>query len=574
METTEAPAWNAPRPELLEVLRLRAQQIPSLPSADPARCEIDRKDLLIDRSARLGRGSYAEVSRAVYLGQPLAAKEIFVTLPEAAVRDIQHELGVQCSLRHERLVQPKLFCTREAPLCIAMEAMDTSLQRVLRDRAVDLPLLEGVRLMREVCEGLAFLHAFGVAHRDLKSSNVLLSWSKTGYTARLSDAAVSAIVRAAAPPSETPGSLPWTAPEVLAGGPCTAASDVYSFATVCCEVLTRRAPYDGLSPAQIASALAAAPEGRAARHPIPADCPEQLYELLLNCWHRDPAARPSAPAALAALQSIEARLQGAQHAVISGFVSGYVQSAPVQGKERDERLCQYAEDFARTGRPRDFIEAFVEGVRKQIARESGEHRVLRMLPDVVALWARFLAQPSQPGPAGGRTWPRGALREAAAAAFDLPGLTDGAEFGSFLANAGLPSRDAYPEAMCRQFVFWLCPAALVYRGSRELFEEAGGRTRLGNAFMTLEEADAALRGAAAGTFVLRLSRNAWPNENAGRISMTFKRSEEKGVQHARLQGVTAADVRAELHGAVHGLLSLYEPAPSAMDHEASNYVDV
>ena len=87
--------------------------------------------------------------------------------------------------------------------------------------------------------GLAAAHAVGVMHRDHKPGNVLVDLDGRIH---LIDVGIT-MPRA----SETTlmGTPAYLAPERWAGGPATAASDVYAAIAVFFECLAGRAPYDG-----------------------------------------------------------------------------------------------------------------------------------------------------------------------------------------------------------------------------------------------------------------------------------------------------------------------------------------
>lgn len=102
------------------------------------------------------------------------------------------------------------------------------------------------RLCNDVSEGIAALHAHGIAHGDLKADNILVFQSNdTGYTAKISDFGCSVIIgkhnveyegRTIRLPGMTP---PWNAPEALEPIPIQhlEAKDVYSLGLLLWRIL-------------------------------------------------------------------------------------------------------------------------------------------------------------------------------------------------------------------------------------------------------------------------------------------------------------------------------------------------
>lgn len=83
--------------------------------------------------------------------------------------------------------------------------------------------------------------------------------------------------------------IKWTAIEVLMGQPATTASDVWSFAIVCWEILQNGAgPYAEYSSSMILSLLK---EGKRLSRPV--ICPEVLWMMMERCWSEDVQERPS-----------------------------------------------------------------------------------------------------------------------------------------------------------------------------------------------------------------------------------------------------------------------------------------
>jgi serine/threonine protein kinase len=94
----------------------------------------------------------------------------------------------------------------------------------------------------------------------------------------------------------------WLAPEVLSGDNCNVASDVYSFAMVMWEILTRRLPWEGKSPWSVVGDVQ-----RGERPPIDLDTIEiddqgtnrekdtsvmEYIEIMEACWKQNPDDRP------------------------------------------------------------------------------------------------------------------------------------------------------------------------------------------------------------------------------------------------------------------------------------------
>ncbi|GLC37352.1 hypothetical protein PLESTB_001596600 [Pleodorina starrii] len=171
-----------------------------------------------------------------------------------------------------------------------------------------LEYLEVLQLSRDVAEGLAHLHRFGVLHRDLKPGNVLLDYRGR---AKIADFGISRLrdpYRSCVSLTEPGGTINYMAPELFTGIRVDERADLYSLGCIMYEALTRKVPFDNLvrgpivgpggeqigiaagSPAAVI--LAVAVLGR--RPPLPDWVPRGLAELITACWAEDPKARPAA----------------------------------------------------------------------------------------------------------------------------------------------------------------------------------------------------------------------------------------------------------------------------------------
>ena len=126
------------------------------------------------------------------------------------------------------------------------------------DSSAGLSALEQLDLCNQIAHGMEYLHSKQVAHRDLKSLNVLMFIERTGERVpKISDFGLSKMdhgftaTATAAGPLGTPA---WSAPEVLnADGakPDPFLSGMWSFGVVVWEVTTRKMPWEGFSVMQI-----------------------------------------------------------------------------------------------------------------------------------------------------------------------------------------------------------------------------------------------------------------------------------------------------------------------------------
>ncbi|CAM9879142.1 unnamed protein product, partial [Phaeothamnion confervicola] len=156
-------------------------------------------------------------------------------------------------------------------------------------------------IAQEVAEGMRYLHAMGVLHRDLKSTNILLDVS--GHV-RIVDFGLSCLAAPGRDMTAETGTYRWMAPEVIRHEPYSAAADVYSYAVVLWELITREQPFAGLTPIQAAFAVAR----QGLRPPLPSGLPPALAGLVKRCWHANPALRPSFAGVCAALPEIKMQL--------------------------------------------------------------------------------------------------------------------------------------------------------------------------------------------------------------------------------------------------------------------------
>jgi serine/threonine protein kinase len=156
--------------------------------------------------------------------------------------------------------------------------------------------------LRDILAGLQAVHELGIVHRDLKPANVMVSSDSRGRTrcvlmdfglARQSIPVTRNTTVTA--PRHVMGTLPYMAPEQLAGGEVSSRTDLYAFGIIMHELLYGALPHQSSSqaePEQVAST-----QQPAAVESIP----NTWRRIIDQCLQPDPARRPASSAEIAGL---------------------------------------------------------------------------------------------------------------------------------------------------------------------------------------------------------------------------------------------------------------------------------
>jgi eukaryotic-like serine/threonine-protein kinase len=190
------------------------------------------------------------------------------------------------------------------------------------------PTAFALRLIEQVADALAYAHAHGVLHCDLKPSNIHVL--PTGAT-KILDFGLARIVTATDPADEprsprvvgTPGYL---SPEQLCFKPPTAASDVYSLGVVSFELLTGMLPFKRDDEGQLLFDTITAPPPLASS--IVPGLPPAVDDLVSRCLAKDPRERLQAHEIVRTLRSSGPLADRASHPMDAGAVGAAGGSSP------------------------------------------------------------------------------------------------------------------------------------------------------------------------------------------------------------------------------------------------------
>jgi serine/threonine-protein kinase len=256
----------------------------------------------------LGEGGMGIVFRAVREpdGEVVALKVLRRELShdETYRRRFVHEARAAGEVRERHLV-PVLDAGEQdgrSYLAVAFVPGKTLEQRIADEGP--LPIADVVRLTAEVGAGLDALHSAELIHRDVKSSNIMLS---DAGGAMLTDfglakgRAYTVLTR----PGQVMGTLDYIAPELIRGQPASAASDIYALGCLVYECLRGHAPFAEKTVYQVAAAhLEEEPEDPCVDR---ADCPDGFGWAVMRALEKDPAKRPGTATAYAQMIGLAAR---------------------------------------------------------------------------------------------------------------------------------------------------------------------------------------------------------------------------------------------------------------------------
>ncbi|XP_045889981.1 activated CDC42 kinase 1 isoform X1 [Micropterus dolomieu] len=246
---------------------------------------------------RLGDGTFGVVRRGEWTGPNGRVLSVAVKCLKAGVLDSDglddfiREVNAMHSLSHQNLIRLYgIVLTQPMKMVVELAPLGSLLDR-LRKRQGHILISFLCNYAVQVACGMAYLEQRRFLHRDLAARNVLLS---TNETVKIGDFG---LMRAL--PTHTDQYImeeghkipfPWCAPESLKSRTFSHASDTWMFGVTLWEMFTHgQEPWLGLNGSQILHKV----DVEAERLCKPDDCPQDIYNVMLQCWSPKPEDRPT-----------------------------------------------------------------------------------------------------------------------------------------------------------------------------------------------------------------------------------------------------------------------------------------
>ena len=280
----------------------------------------------LDRELVGGGMSRVFVATERALGRKVVVKVLSPELSAGVNRErFRREIHLAAQLQHPHIV-PLLSAGESGELLYyTMPYIEGESLKAALARRGAFPVRDVVRVMYDVVDALAYAHARGVIHRDIKPGNILT----LGSHAVVTDFGVAKALGASLPHHSLGatsagialGTPEYMAPEQLAADPAADhRMDLYAVGLLAYELLRGQSPFSGLSPqATLAAQLT--------RVPVPLDqcCPDvapELSAVIMQCLAKEPEDRPpNAEALLARIEEV-ATPQGGVTSRISSATAG------------------------------------------------------------------------------------------------------------------------------------------------------------------------------------------------------------------------------------------------------------
>lgn len=249
--------------------------------------DIPCEDLRLDKA--LGSGGFGTVFLSVRLStsELLAVKEVRPDkLTMSTWASLYSEVATMAPLKHKYVLELVGAHIKEPYRIITRFCPGNSLfDRLHRPNMKALSADRLTAIAYQVAEGMRFLHANGIVHRDLKTMNILLDDIDT---AKIADFGLAGTMKDQTELIGGVGTPHYTAPEVLERKRYGLKVDTYSYGVILWEMATRQIPFRDNTHQEIYDKVV----NKQWRLQFNSEVHESLKRLITRCWAHNPNERP------------------------------------------------------------------------------------------------------------------------------------------------------------------------------------------------------------------------------------------------------------------------------------------
>ena len=258
-------------------------------------CITDRADVICDE--KLAKSQFSEVWKGEWKGEAVVVSKI--TPGSVSSLDLLDKCAFLTTMNNENLVQ---FCAMhmnsEPFLVITEHSMNGSLKEYLPNQfeCKDFKMAELIKISEQVAAAMQYLEQRTCIHQDLAAKNVMIEVNDEETLTIRCKLNIYPHIHKVSEYGEfynlPAGTVPirWSPQEAILTNQINIKSNVWSFAIFIWEIIhyCKSYPYPETSEAGVLEKLK-----QGYRMPRPLGCPEELYELMCNCWKEDASGRPT-----------------------------------------------------------------------------------------------------------------------------------------------------------------------------------------------------------------------------------------------------------------------------------------
>ncbi|ELW68848.1 Serine/threonine-protein kinase B-raf [Tupaia chinensis] len=235
---------------------------------------------------RIGSGSFGTVYKGKWHGD-VAVKMLNVTAPTPQqLQAFKNEVGVLRKTRHVNILLFMGYSTKPQLAIVTQWCEGSSLYHHLHIIETKFEMIKLIDIARQTAQGMDYLHAKSIIHRDLKSNNIFLHEDLTVKIGDFGLATVKSRWSGSHQFEQLSGSILWMAPEVIRmqdKNPYSFQSDVYAFGIVLYELMTGQLPYSNINNRDQIIFMV----GRGYLSPdlskVRSNCPKAMKRLMAEC---------------------------------------------------------------------------------------------------------------------------------------------------------------------------------------------------------------------------------------------------------------------------------------------------